>query len=272
MPAKSRLHPRSPMTAVNVAGPSAHRPCLVLIPGTLCDARVFKGQARELRQVAQVLALSWRDLLGGGGPSKVADPFNRLLDRLPPRFAVAGFSLGGLWALQLLARAPDRIERLALIASNAEAGGPRGQRKNARLWRLWTARGPAAVARQCKPAYFHQRLKQLRCKELVHQMAVATPPRLARAQFKWAGQRPDGLQILKETAPSTLLVSGARDRLCPRPLQQRIVAALPSTQWTELPRCGHFLTWEAPSRLTSLLKSWLAEPSPISLENALDHT
>jgi len=242
------------------------RPVLVLIPGTLCDGRLFDRQARRLRSQAQVVRVDWQHL------RQVGDPMAALLRRLPQRFSLAGFSLGGLWAVQLMARAPDRVERLALIASNAEPSSRRVARRSARLWRLWQAQGPAAVARACKPAYFHHHRRRQQHGSLVKEMALATPSRVAKAQFDWAGHRPDGLQVLARTAAPTWLISGAHDRLCPRPLQQRILAAAPTVQWTELPRCGHFLPLEAPAQLTRLLGSWLTEPSPISLENALDHT
>ena len=112
-----------------------------MIPGTLCDGRLFDRQARRLRSRVQVVRVDWQHLRQAG------DPMAALLRRLPQRFSLAGFSLGGLWAVQLMARAPERVERLALIASNAEASSRRGARRSARLWRLWQAQGPAAVAR-----------------------------------------------------------------------------------------------------------------------------
>lgn len=237
-----------------------------MIPGTLCDGRLFDRQARQLRSQAQVVLVDWRHL------RQAADPVDALLRRLPQRFSLAGFSLGGLWAVQLMARAPERVERLALIASNAEASSRRVARRSAGLWRLWQARGPQAVARACKPAYFHHPRRRQQHASLVRDMALATPSRVAKAQFDWARHRPDGLQVLARTAAPTLLISGAHDRLCPRSLQQRILAVAPTVQWTELPLCGHFLPLEAPAQLSRLLGSWLAEPSPIALEKALDHT
>lgn len=242
------------------------RPVLVMIPGTLCDKRLFERQMRKLRSDVKVVRVDWSHL------RQSADPMEALLQNLPPRFALAGFSLGGLWAVQLLARAPERVERLALIASNAEASSRRVQRRSERLWRLWQMQGPTAVARACKPNYFHHRRQRQLHAGLVRDMALATPARVAKAQFDWAGKRPEGLQVLSKSAAPTLLVSGERDRLCPRALQRRIVEVAPSTRWVEIPRCGHFLPLEAPSRLSSLLMTWLEVPAPISLENHLDHT
>lgn len=226
-----------------------------MIPGTLCDARLFEWQARRLREAASVVCVDWQHL------KRLGDPVEALLRKLPPRFSLAGFSLGGLWAVQMLARAPERIERLALIASNAEAANRSSQRRSARLWRLWRSQGPAAVARECKPAYFHHVRQRKRHARLVHEMALNTPTPLAHAQFDWAARRPDGLKVLSQVVTPTLFVSGAHDRLCPRSLQLRMLAAAPFARWTEIPRCGHFLPLESPVRLSNLLRAWLAEPT-----------
>jgi pimeloyl-ACP methyl ester carboxylesterase len=230
------------------------RPCLVLIPGTLCDGRLFARQARSLRGQARVLTLGYRQL--GAGARWV----EQALARLPARFSLAGFSLGGLWALELLRRAPERIERLALIASNAEAGSRRGQQRSRALWRLWRRRGAAAVARQVKPAYFHHAAQRQRHARLVRDMALATPARAARAQFQWAARRPAGLPVLAAAAQPLLIVSGEHDRLCPRAWQRRMAQARPDARWVELPRCGHFVPLEQPARLGQLLSRWLAQP------------
>ena len=96
--------------------PMAHvsgLPCLVMIPGTLCDSRIFARQKRALRGIADVRLVDYDDL------SPKRDWAGSLLARLPPRFSVLGFSLGGLWALELLRQAPQRVERIAMVASNA---------------------------------------------------------------------------------------------------------------------------------------------------------
>lgn len=236
---------------------SEERPCLVLIPGTLCDQRLFARQVRRLRSRANVMTLDYRQL-------RADRPWlEQALARLPERFALAGFSLGGLWALELLRRAPERVQRLAMIASNAEAGSRRAQQRNRALWRLWRSDGAATVARHVKPAYFHHPATRRRHARLVREMALATPPRAARAQFQWAAQRPSGLPVLASTQQPLLIVSGAHDGLCPRRLQQRMVAARgPAAHWVELPRCGHFVPLEQPARLTQLLAQWITEPAP----------
>jgi pimeloyl-ACP methyl ester carboxylesterase len=231
------------------------KPVLVMIPGTLCDERMFSRQASALKAHARVVHAGYTRL------RHLDDWATDLLARLPARFSVAGFSLGGLMALELLRRAPERIERLALIASNAQAGSPKGVRRSAWLRRLWLERGPAEVAKHVKPGYFHHEAKRRAHQRLVFGMALRTPQRAAFAQFAWAAQRPDGRDAIRSFRGPLLAVSGAHDHLVPRAWQQALCAAQPRTQWLELPRCGHFVPLEAPAQLRDALIQWINMPS-----------
>jgi pimeloyl-ACP methyl ester carboxylesterase len=91
-------------------------------------------------------------------------------------------------------------------------------------------------------------------------MARRTTGRAALAQFRWAATRPPALDVLRGSQAPLLIVSGAQDALCPRPVQRRMTDARPDARWTELPRCGHFLPQEAPARLSRLLAGWLQTP------------
>ena len=227
------------------------KPTLLLLPGTLCDARIFRHQCRTLRDVADLRALDYARLDRSGAW------LDRLLGELPEQFSIAGFSLGGLWALELLRRAPQRVQRLALIASNARPASGRARRRSASQWRVWQSQGPAAVARGAKPAYFHHPSQRQRHGPLVRAMADGTPRQVARAEFAWAAARPDSLPALHDFGGPLLLVSGEHDRLCPAAWQREMLQAQPAARWLELPRVGHFVPLEAPGRLSLALRQWL---------------
>ncbi len=226
-------------------------PTLLMLPGTLCDERIFTRQRRALRGKVCLVCASY---------SRMKDRsrwLSKLLAGLPERFHVAGFSLGGLMALELLRIAPERIEGLALIASNAQPASLLSKRKSDRLRKLWLDRGPAEVAKQVKPAYFHHEAKRRQHQQLVFDMALGTPRRSAFEEFEWAAQRPDSLDDLAQFRGKLLAISGTQDRLCPPAWQRAMLAAQPRMQWIEIPRCGHFLPLEAPSALNHALEHWL---------------
>lgn len=227
------------------------RPCMVLLPGTLCDSRIFAALKRSLRSQVSLISASY------SGMKDTQTWLKQLLAQLPPQFYIAGFSLGGLLALELLRMAGDRVLGIALIASNAQPASVSSRRKSAMLRRMWQERGPAVVAQHVKPAYFHHEAKRRKHERLVFDMALQTPKRSAFAEFAWAAERPSGLQTLRDFKGKVLAVSGRQDRLCPRPWQQAMLAVQPRMQWREIPRCGHFLPLEAPAQLAEALFHWI---------------
>lgn len=226
-------------------------PILIMIPGTLCDARVFVRQTRALRALADVRVIEYGRLVD------IQRWAQQLLRTLPPKFSIAGFSLGGLWALELLRLAPQRVERVAMIASNAQGASAAGRRNSARLRRMWRCHGPDPLVRQVMARYFHHEQQHRRHARLVRNMALSTSCKAAFAQFAFAAQRPDGHAALSAFDGPLLIVSGAKDRLCPPQWQRAMVAAQDRAQWIELPRVGHFVPLEAASRLTHALAHWL---------------
>lgn len=238
----------------SLAGPTPSRPCLVLIPGTLCDERLFRKQSRTLRGVARVVVPDYTKLTDRRQWSE------SLMAQLPARFSVAGFSLGGMFALELLRLAPERIERMALIASNAQPGSDKIRRRSANLRRLWQSRGPAHVVEVLQRRYFHHEAVRRQHASLLRRMAVDTPSRTAAEQFQWAAQRPAGYDALKLFQRPLLIVSGAQDRVCPHALQRAMHEAQPQARWIEFARCGHLVPLEAASHLSRVLARWMREP------------
>jgi pimeloyl-ACP methyl ester carboxylesterase len=240
--------------------PAQRMPCVVFLPGTLCDGRVFARQARALRGLARVLRPDFRRL-------KDRDAWlRRLLRDLPPRFSLAGFSLGGLLALELLRMAPERVERLAMIASNAEGASRKGHRRGRANWRLQKDRrqGAKAVIARSMPLYFHAHRQRQRHAATVVDMALHTPSAAARAQYAWAGKRPGGHEVLARFHGPLLIASGARDPLCPPGWQRAMRRTRPDALWQAIPRCGHFVPFEAAAALNHALHHWIAQPAAAS--------
>jgi pimeloyl-ACP methyl ester carboxylesterase len=235
-------------------------PTVLMLPGTLCDDRIFSAQRRSLRRTAHLVCASYRGL------KNRSEWLEGLLRKMPGKFYIAGFSLGGLLALELVRLAGNRVQGLALIASNAQAASEKSKRKSAWLRRVWLDRGPSEVARHVKPAYFHHEAKRRKHERLVFDMALQTPRRSAFEEFAWAAERPSGLQTLRDFDGALLAVSGRQDRLCPPAWQRAMLLAQPRMQWREIERCGHFLPLEAPAKLSQALKAWITEsnrPLPV---------
>jgi pimeloyl-ACP methyl ester carboxylesterase len=226
--------------------------CL-LLPGTLCDARLFTP-----------MQVAWSEH-GFAPPTSVGDlhlltlgPLawcQALLADAPPCFDVIGFSLGGLLALQLLALAPQRVRRLVLVASNPLPASVQHRTRVRAQMAQWHAQGPQSTAEQmlqlASPAASVEVLAQ------VQAMAAATPTAALAAQGELNATRGDGLPALAHWPGPLLLVSGADDPWCGADKQQLMRSVRPDAQWCELPQTGHYLPLEQPHVLARLTHAFL---------------
>jgi pimeloyl-ACP methyl ester carboxylesterase len=218
---------------------------LVLLPGMNCSPRLWDGVV---------------DGIHGELTAPTLDGcVDALLDRLPPRFALAGLSLGGIVAMALVRRAPERVARLALIATNAR--GPTDQQRAA-----WSAQRAALAAgatardiqRDLLPVLLHRRTPDLEAVTLA--MADDTGAATLDAQLALQATRIDERPALAAVAVPTLVLAGAEDRICPLDRHEEIAARIPGAHLQVLPGVGHLSPLEAPTEVSAALRSWLATP------------
>ena len=122
---------------------------LILLPGLLCDAALWADQVIGLYEVAdvEVADLTCDD--------NMADLAANILDQAPDRFAVAGLSMGGYVALEMMRQEPDRISHLALLDTNAGADSPEQTERRTATMDLAKEGGLGKVAHQMLPALVH---------------------------------------------------------------------------------------------------------------------
>lgn len=223
----------------------------LLLPGTLCDGRVFDPMMSHWPhgRVVQVADLH-----------RLEDPqtwWPKLLGSLPAQFDVLGFSLGGILAMQLLAMAPERVRRLALVASNPQAAtAAHAQRVQAQRQRLLQD-GPRALAQDLLLQTTPDAQRSPQLIQTVQDMADATPLSAFDAQGRINVTRPDGGIALSRWPGPLLLVSGAADPWCGADKQALLLQSRPDALWHELPDTGHYLPLERPEVLARLTDDFL---------------
>jgi len=228
---------------------------LVLVPGLLCDEELFAHQLSHLSDLADVMVA---DTLQDDSIPAMAD---RLLAAAPERFALAGLSMGGYVAQEVMRRAPDRVSRLALLDTNARADLP--EQKDMRMAMVERARteGLAPVVDDLVPNLVHpDRLRDAdfirRVKAMKNRVGVEV---FARQQAAIAA-RPDGRDDLARIAVPTLCLCGYQDALTPPKVHQEMVDRLPHGTLVTIEDCGHLATVERPRAVTAVLRYWLQSP------------
>jgi pimeloyl-ACP methyl ester carboxylesterase len=228
---------------------------LILLPGMLLDAELFAHQTDHLSDVANVRV----------GDITTADTVEGLalsvLDDAPERFALAGLSLGGIVAFEILRRAPERVERLALLDTSARPPRP----EQLELWREFermTGEGRLAEVNEGRimPNLFHpDRRQDAGLAEKVRRMAAGIGEEAFLRQLSAQKSRPDSRGRLGEISCPTLVAAGRQDTLCPVDLQEEIFRAIPGSRLVIIEDCGHLSSLERPQAVTALLRYWLQD-------------
>lgn len=226
---------------------------LVLLPGMMCDARLFAPQ------VAAISATRAVHCAPIGGHEGVAALAAEVLAHAPPRFALAGLSMGGIVAMEVLRRAPERVERLALLDTNPWAERP--EVSAAREPQIATARGGglARVMRdEMKPHYLADGPRRAEILDLCMAMALALGPEVFVRQSRALATRPDQEETLAAFRGPALVLMGEGDRLCPRDRHDRMHALIPGSRLAVIAGAGHLPTLEEPEATTAEITRWLS--------------
>jgi pimeloyl-ACP methyl ester carboxylesterase len=226
---------------------------VVLIPGLLASARLFAPQIPEL----------WRH-----GPVTVADPTRddsmraiarRVLARAPPRFALAGLSMGGYVCFEILRQEPGRVAKLALLDTSARADTPEASAlRRAQMAQASAGHLAEVVAAQFErsvhPAHRHDR--ELR--EINRLMAADVGPEAFLRQQAAIMGRPDSRPTLAAIDCPTLVLVGEQDELTPPERAAEMAQGIRAARLVTVPECGHLSTLEQPRAVTAALLDWLA--------------
>lgn len=227
---------------------------LVLLPGTLCDARVFGPWLKAIagHQAMQGRAVLYADV---SGLSSAHDIAARVLEITPGRFIPVGFSLGAIVALELAWMAPDRVGAMVLVAAN----GRDVPTANHADRRAAAAADPVNLVKDVLwPRYVAKsRQNDGLLRDLIADMALASLPGTLAMQTEVALTRTDKRPWLAGMAMPALVLGGALDLIAPSPLQEELAAGLPNATLHIAADAGHFLPLERPDFCARELTNWL---------------
>ena len=226
---------------------------LFLLPGLLCDAQVWAHQAQYL---APLVDIRIPDFSPFDSLDAMADA---VLQQAPDNFIVAGHSMGGRVALQLLHKAPWRISKLALLDTGTHAEKPGEAEKRQVLIDLAEQEGMGALARAWVPPMVHPaRHNDATLMDAIYAMVERYDVQGFRNQIKALLGRPDALPFLEQAPAGTLVLCGREDAWSPPEQHELIARALPDhPPVTIIDNSGHMAPMEQPEAVSAALRKWL---------------
>ena len=227
---------------------------LILIPGVLCTGELWRDQMAALGAAADVTVT-----LEQQRHESAAAIARAILAAAPPRFALAGLSMGGMVAFEIMRQAPERVSRLALLDTTAEPDTPAASEvRRARLRLVEAGQFELVLGLQLSRFLPPWRLADTVLVDRVLAMLRASGPEVYLRQERAVIARADSRPTLGTIRCPTLVICGREDAATPLAGAELIAAGICGAQLLVIERCGHLSTMERPDEVNAALAGWLA--------------
>ncbi len=225
---------------------------ILLVPGLVSSPRIFEPVAPALWQFGPVtVANHIRD-------SSMGAIARRILAEAPPRFALAGHSMGGYIAFEIMRQAPQRVAKLALINTRARPDTPEATARRRSLIARAKSGDYHAVLDEMFLGFVHpSRREDASLRQLVHDMGDDVGVDAFIRQQTAVISRPDSRPTLAWIKCPTLVLSGDEDNTIPNSLSVEMADGIHGAKLTILANCGHLPQPEQPQATAEALVEWL---------------
>lgn len=230
------------------------RETLILLPGMMCDARLFTPQV-------EAFGTAYHVVVPGLDQTSIDGMAEAVLAQAPSGpLNVAGLSMGGIVAMAMVDLAPDRIARLALLDSNHHADAPeRFDIRNRQIEDVKAGKLRDVIIDEMKPVYLApENRSDQDLLDLLVDMAMDVGADAFIAQSVALRDRPERSSALRSFARPALVLCGAEDRLCPPERHHEMADLLPDAGLVLVPGAGHISTLENPAAVNAAFRNWLS--------------
>lgn len=225
---------------------------LLLLPGMMCDARLFAAQIGEFSVDYPVMVAPLTER------STVAELSADILSHAPPRFALVGLSMGGIIAMEIVRQAPERVSRLALMDTNPLAeSAARALERDAQIDRVRNGGLRSVMRDEMKPNYLADGPQKGSVLDLCMEMAEALGTDVFTTQSRALQHRPDQCDTLRAIDLPTLVLCGEDDSLCPPERHEMMRDLISGARLAVIPGAGHLPVLEQSDLTNKELKLWL---------------
>jgi len=231
---------------------------LVLLPGLMCDRALWAPTMDALSPDTEIHVSAYGDL------DSLSAMAERVLALAPPRFALAGHSMGGRVAFEVFRRAPERVAGLALLDTNylprpGGEAGEREERERMELLSLARSKGTRAMAERWVANMVHPaRRAETALIDPILDMFARKTPAIFAAQVRALLARPDAMPLLGAIACPALILCGREDSWSPLARHEEMARAISGSVLVAIKECGHMAPMERPREVADALAGWLA--------------
>lgn len=225
---------------------------LILLPGMMCDRSLWRHQIESLSTLYDIKVADFSD---GDSIEAYTD---KVLAEAPEHFSVAGLSMGGYVAFDLLRRVPERVKRLALLDVSPYADTEDHATFRKSIMDTARRQGMGAIMEMLLPRMVH--VSRIDDEELVGQvdaMAHRVGEKVFVKQQEALLNRRDCFADLEGITCPTVVIVGRQDQLTPLKLSQQMVEMMPNARLVELENCGHLSSMEQPVAVSAVLRYWM---------------
>lgn len=231
-----------------------NKPTLLLLPGLLTDARLWQHQINALADSAHCVV---GDLTGA---NSIAGLANEVLRQVPTeRFAVAGLSMGGYVALELMRQTPERVTGLALLDTSPYADTPEATANRRKLMHQANSDFDGVIETLLPKLIHFSHVHDRRVMDTIETMAKALGADVFLRQQEAIIARKDRSSELKNISCPTLVLCGNEDAITPVAVHRDMHNAIKHSRLEIIPTCGHLSALEQPAHVSEALTHWLSQ-------------
>jgi pimeloyl-ACP methyl ester carboxylesterase len=228
---------------------------IVFLPGMMCDARLFGPQIADLSRDFAVMTAPVSE------GERIEEIASRILDLVPKRFALAGLSMGGIVAMEILRRAPDRVSRIALMSTSPLPETPQqAAERDPKIIRAKTGRFDEVLQEDFQPSLLSPGPYRAEIMALMMDMAHGQGYDVYIRQSRALQRRKDQQATLRKLNAPALVLCGADDPLTPVKRHSFMAELIPDAELCVLEGAGHLPTLEQPEAVANALRDWMNKP------------
>lgn len=228
---------------------------LVFLPGMMCDARLFGPQIAALSADHAVMTVPISN------SDRISEIASYVLEQAPEKFALAGLSMGGVVAMEVMRRAPDRVRRIALMDTNPLAETPQSAATyEPMIVGVRTGKMAKVMRDFMRPEYLAPGPHRSEILELTMDMALNNGPDVFERQARALQRRRDQQSTLRKCKVPALVLCGEHDGLTPVKRHTFMAELIPYAKLEVIGDAGHLPTLEQPDATTAALRQWMKQP------------